>query len=98
MHNKPFQHALAGPLRRIAAGVAWAALLLLPALAAAQGNSAAHASSNGLAHGHAHQVSADLSRVIKGAGAVNARWARSTPRGLLVQVIVSADTSSDRSL
>src|ERR1700755_2624048 len=75
-----------------------AALLIAPALALSQGNSASHASPQGLLHGKAHQIAADLRTIISGAATHNAPWVRDTAKGRLVQVIINADNSQDRFL
>ena len=97
MHNQTIKNALTSGLRQFAGALACASFLLVPAFAQAQGNSASHASAQGLAHGHGHHVSSDLGRVIKGGPINGKRWAKDTPRGRLVQVVISADNSTDRS-
>jgi subtilisin family serine protease len=49
---------------------------------------------------NAHHVSQDLNAAIHGAAVSNgnSRWARDSSRGRLVQVIITADNSSDRTL
>jgi len=99
MHKQTmYKNTLRRWLRSAAGALACAALLASPSLAQAQGNSASHASAQGLAHGRAHQVSFDLGRIINGAGISHARWARDTAQGRLVQVIISADNTGDRNL
>jgi subtilisin family serine protease len=98
MKEQTFKNALAQRLRAVAAGIATAALLLVPALAAAQGNSASHASAQGLAHRHVHHVSSDLGNVVNGGSLNGVRWGRDTSKGRLVQVIITADSKNDRSM
>jgi len=74
-------------------------LALASSLVFAQGNSANHISATGAAHSRAHNVSRDLLNAInKAPGTSNARWVRDVANARLVQVIIVADTSSDKSL
>jgi hypothetical protein len=99
MDNQKVKPSWMQRVRRMGLYVVATSLALASSLAFAQGNSASHISATGAAHSRAHNVSRDLLNAInKAPGTSNSRWVRDVANGRLVQVIIVADTSSDKSL
>src|SRR3954463_10132142 len=98
MNNQYVKPSRAHGLRRIGIAALALGIALASSLAGAQGNSASHVSATGAGHSRAHNVSRDLQAAINAPSVGNTRWAKDTPRGRLMQVIVVADDSSDKAL
>ena len=98
MDNQKVKPSFVQRMRRMGFYGIVASLALASSLAFAQGNSANHISATGAAHSRAHNVSREITAAINAASVSNVHWAKDTPRGRLLQVIVVADNINDKTL